>query len=215
MIPRELLGWIGTDPIIENPKDGTLLALIPEGSFLAGDENGPVRLPAYYLSLHPVTNAQYKRFKTDWPRRDDHPVVNVNWGEAQDYCRWAGLRLPTKMEWEKGARGPGGHEYPWGNQWDQGKCRNQKNRGNEQTGPVWMYAAGCSPWGMYQMAGNVWEWCEDRYHLTLPSTPDARVARGNSWGGHDAHVFRCARQDPCGATRRGDNLGFRPARSLG
>jgi serine/threonine-protein kinase len=150
------------DVLIENAKDGTLLALIPEGEFLAGgpgDESGgkpfPVRLPAYYLARHPVTNGQYQRFKRDWARDDDHPVVGVNWEEAQGYCEWAGLRLPSELEWEKGARGVDGREYPWGEEWDTAKCRNAYNRGSEETCGVWKYKAGCSPWGMYQMAGTL------------------------------------------------------------
>lgn len=129
--------------LIENPKDGTLLALIPEGEFLAGgsgsDEGGgkpfPVRLPAYYLALHPVTNAQYKRYKPEWTRDDDHPAVRVSWDDAQAYAKWAGLRLPSELEWEKGARGRDGREYPWGKEWDAGKCRNSNNRGSG--GDVW------------------------------------------------------------------------------
>ena len=225
---------LGCEPLIENGKDGTLLVLIPEGEFLAGgsgsDEGGgkpfAVRLPAYYLALHPVTNAQYRRYKPEWKRDDDHPVVEVNWEEAQGYGKWAGLRLPSEMEWEKGARGTDGREYPWGNQWEEAKCRNGKNKGGGQTCGVWSYAEGCSAWGLYQMAGNVWEWCEDWYEsgaytryksgdTAPPKSGVSRVLRGGSWGNGDSDSFRCACRVHGRPDRRNDDLGgFRCARTV-
>jgi len=212
------------DWLIENPKDGTLLVLVPEGEFLAGVEKVPVRLPAYYLALHPVTNRQYKGYKPEWKRDDDHPVVDVNWDDAQGYCRWAGLRLPSELEWEKGARGIDGREYPWGEKWDDTKCRYDKNKGREQTSGVWKYEAGCGPFGPYQMAGNVWEWCEDWYEsgayerykkgdLEVPKNGSSRVLRGGSWFIDDTDFFRCAYRDRYRPDFRLDYYGFRCART--
>jgi formylglycine-generating enzyme required for sulfatase activity len=213
-------------PIIENSKDGTLLALVPGGKFKAGgtgsDEGGgvfEVEVGAYYLGLHPVTNWQYERFVKETGHRvpDNkiwqeagkiwHPVTDVSWEDAGAYCKWAGLRLPGELEWEKGARWVDGRKYPWGDEWDEKKCRNDKNKGNEKTSSVWGYAEGQSPWGLYQMSGNVWEWCEDWYDekaydrykrgdLTPPKSGTYRVdrvVRGGSWdlGNPDGFLGSC------------------------
>jgi formylglycine-generating enzyme required for sulfatase activity len=242
------------DVLIRNPTDGTVLVLVPPGEFLAGDEKFKVTLPGYYLGIHPVTNAQYARFLTarrpgkedleKWVLLDNdcfvrpgakgyeayggkeaHPVVQVSWYGAQAYCQWSGLRLPTELEWEKGSRGVDGREFPWGNDWEEGRrCRNNKNKGNETTCSVWSYPEGCSVWGQYQMVGNVWEWCEDRYEddayaryksgdLTAPASGSSRVLRGGSWGGGGAGRFRCACRFDLGPAYR-VIYGFRCARTL-
>jgi formylglycine-generating enzyme len=217
--------------LFENPKDGTLLVLIPEGEFLAGDNKLPVRLPAYYLALQAVTNAQYKQFvdttghrapvESDygmavWQGKSfpldkaDHLVVSVSWEDAQAYCQWAGLRLSTEMEREKGSRGTDGREYPWGKEWDQNKCSNNTNKGSEQTYTVWDHAACCSPWGLCQMAGNVWEWCADRYE----NWSFRVVVRGGSWYDDRIKLFGCAGRDSNRLTQRFNDVGFRCARVL-
>jgi formylglycine-generating enzyme required for sulfatase activity len=217
--------------MIENKIDGSILMLIPGGKFYAGgpgkNEGGGeflVDLPPFYLAIHPVTNEQYLQFieSTGYPPPSetsfglnpwdgksfssdiaDHPVVCVSWHDAMAYCKWAGLRLPTELEWEKGARGFDGRDYPWGNEWDESRCRNRKTRTYEATTSVWSHPDGCSPFGLYQMSGNVWEWCANVYDAESyirykegifkdPESGEFRPLRGGCWYSENPVSFRCA-----------------------
>ena len=106
----------------------------------------------------------------------NHPVVGVSFHEAKAYANWAGRRLPTEQEWEKVARGTDGRMYPWGNAFDSNNC-NSSESGIQQTTPVTAYSDGVSPHGCYDMAGNVWEWCESQFN----EDESRRVIRGGSW----------------------------------
>jgi formylglycine-generating enzyme required for sulfatase activity len=109
----------------------------------------------------------------------DYPVFGVSYYEAEAYAKWVGKRLPTEQEWEKSARGEDGRQYPWGEEFDKSRC-NSSEHGIGHTTPVIQYPKGISPYGCYDMAGNVWEWCASWYDK---QQKDARVVRGGSWYG--------------------------------
>jgi formylglycine-generating enzyme required for sulfatase activity len=160
--------------------------------------------------------------------KPNQPVIGLSWYECVAYCRWLSVqtnrlyRLPTEAEWEKGARGVDGRAYPWGSEFE---TRLLNAREGDQkvctTTPVGIYPNGVSPFGLFDCAGNVWEWCVTRWKKPFPYDADQdewqadylegqnlRVLRGGSWN-YRAEVNRCAyrlRFQPYGWTERG---GFR------
>ncbi len=207
----------------QNNKDRTTLAFIPEGDFQAGQEGFCVHLPPYYLALACVTNAQYARFLTEnhpnsqklgsWinlkrsnaeihkvddtyeadSARAEFPVIWITGQGAEAYCKWANLRLPTELEWEKGARGVDGRIYPWGDEWETGRqLPPEGEQRSEEITSAWGHPTARSPYGLYQMIGNVYECCADIYEkeayqryaqndLRPPTHGEHKVLRGGPW----------------------------------
>ncbi len=147
-------------------------------------------LPAYRIGKYPVTNEEYAAFVSATGHREprnweenrsklEHPVTHVSWDDAVAYCRWLSeatvqrYRLPSEAEWEKAARGTDGRIYPWGNQ-PPDEQRGNFNDKLKDTTPVGSYPAGVSPYGCYDMAGNVWEWTSSRYEKYPYRADDGR-----------------------------------------
>lgn len=157
------------------------LVLIPAGTFLMGSDIGrasnqpqhEVFLDDYYIQKTEVTRAQFIEFLdatkysilVDWLEPDDAnsslPATGVLWRDADAYCGWAGLRLPTEAEWEKAARGTNGSIYPWGNQWNPDFANGAGKLSSVQE--VGSYPQGASPFSLLDMSGNAAEWVADYY----------------------------------------------------
>lgn len=170
-------------------KDGSVMVYVPPGAFPMGSADGDrdeqpvhsVYLDGYYIDKHEVSWRQWKLSglpydessssrlprprAPDWGIVDEHPVLNVTWKEAGQYAAWAGKRLPTEAEWEKAARGTDGRTYPWGDEpptFERAVWR-ENPIADVSTAPVGCCGAGASPYGAVNMAGNVYEWCQDVY----------------------------------------------------
>lgn len=241
----------GEEERFTNSVDGLSYVWIPPGEFWMGATPGDTEArtgekprhrvkitEGFWMSETPVTVAAYKRFIEERPHRkmppapefnpdwtnEDHPIVSVTWDDARAYCDWAGGRLPTEAEWEYAARGgQDGLKYPWGNDItpEHANYAGSKWRG---TSPVRSYDA--NPWGLYDVAGNVWEWLADRYSesyyaslpadelTTDPHGPEGetglRVLRGGCWYDFPG-VLRIAFRGRSGLAARGhcDDIGFR------
>ena len=163
---------------------GLKFVRVPPGRFLYGDQKTVQNIEEFWIAATPITNAMYKLYKSGWTfstGEENHPVVNVSWDDAQAFCQWAGVRLPTEQEWEKGARGADGRTYPWGNQAPSGDLCNFNNIVGGTTA-VGQYPKGASPYGLLDMAGNVWEWCENAHEQ------GGRVLRGGAYNSDAARV---------------------------
>ena len=227
--------WMGSDP--------------PEGGDNEHPRR-LVETKAYEIGETPVTNAEFAAFvgrygersfwsADGWAWREQHriekprfwddpdwrayqepeqPVVGVSWHEAEAFARFCALRLPSEAEWERAARGDDGRRFPWGDEWIPEIAAHRG--GVRHTLPVKSFPRNRSPYGLYDCAGNVWEWCADDYHRdgdtiaarSAHGVPSGlKSARGGSWNAHPPQL-RCASRNAWPPDARFSNLGFRVCR---
>ncbi len=209
---------LGIGSTLVSDTDGMTLQYVPAGNFTMGSDNGypnekpahTVYLDAFWMDRTDVTNAMYAKCVSSGAcnqptnlssqthssyyansQFDNYPVLYVTWDMANTYCQWAGRGLPTEAQWEKAARGTDGRTYPWGNAAPSNDLLNYNSAVGDTT-EVGTYSKGASPYGVLDMAGNVWQWVADWYSDTYyasspasnPLGPDSgqfRVMRGGSW----------------------------------
>ncbi len=175
------------------------------------------------------------------PKYADYPVIYVDWSMADAYCLWAGAHLPTEAQWEKAASGGDDRIFPWGDDWDVAERKRLNfadgnnpettsdvtlNDGFRDSAPVGSFPGGASPYGIYDMAGNLWEWVADWYDPTYyvnspsnnpqgPAEPGAdismRALRGASWVAANQDVFRTSNRNGLDPSKSSESLGFRCA----
>ena len=235
-LPTEIIG-----------KDGAPMVLIPVGEFTMGSDKGdddeePVHkvfIDGFYLDKFEVTNGRFAKFveaiqsEPPWGfadketpvLRQDQPVRWVNWMEAMGYCLWAGKRLPTEAEWEKAARGSDGRAYPWGN--DPPTPAHAVfglKEGSDTVSPIGNRDKGKSPFGVHDLAGNLYEWTTDWYDEQFysknpainprgPAEGTAKVQRGGSYV-NGAYRLRSSFRTKGDPTEHDPNVGFRCAQDV-
>jgi eukaryotic-like serine/threonine-protein kinase len=238
---------VDTPPPVVEPNEAPTpaavpddMVLIPAGSFKMGRDTkdaaeGPphdVSVASFYLDKTEVTNEQYARFvkEKNYPApaswqggtyplgQDDFPVTDVSWLDARAFAKWAGKRLPTEQEWEYAARSSENLTYPWGSD-PRPEAAHTKEGKITTPQPVGSLSAGVSPFGVFDLVGNVWEWCEDGFTVypgskyePTPVDPGCKIIRGGS--------FATSLEEATASTRnwkspeyKDQRLGFRCAKS--
>ena len=233
----------------EGPLPGNPLIEIPGGPFVFGSNEGEgneapervVELAPYRINKYEITNRLYAAFVEATGHRPafyqnhplfglpDRPVVGLSWGDANDFCRHHGLKLPSEQQWERAAGGPEGHLYPWG---DEPPTSERANRGAREccdvdgrdgylgTAPVGSYPDGQTPEGVMDMAGNVWELVDGWYGAydgggAVAQEERFRVLRGGAYNSHDWKLRATYRLAYDGDFRFSASGGFRCARDSG
>jgi formylglycine-generating enzyme required for sulfatase activity len=216
---------------VEIPKKGYSIAKYPvtNAQFAKFIEAGGYKKEQWWTKQGWETRQKEKwtepRYWTDkkW-NGAEQPVVGVSWYEAVAFCLWLSdvtnekIMLPTEDQWQYAVQGDDGRDYPWGKKWNGDLCNNNvDSKGIRKTTPVTQYEGkGDSPFGVVDMAGNVWEWCLTDYNEKtndVNSNANRRVLRGGSWYGLNADGFRCDYRSWFYPFSRNYNWGFRASRS--
>ena len=229
--------------------EGREMVQIPEGPFTMGSNDGDpdeapehqVFLKAFFIDRKEVTQEEYARFakmtKRPMPRievfeddqsklfKPEFAAMSVSWDEAAAYCKWAGKRLPTEAEWEKAGRGEGKRKYPWGDKFVANAANVDGNEdGFKYLAPPGSFEAGRSPYGIYDVTGNVAEWVNDTYDEGYykkspyrdpkgPDSGDLKVVRGGSWR-ETEHNARLSKRFAAKHWRTDITIGIRCASDL-
>ncbi len=203
------------------------MIFIPGGEFVMGSntrlpDEGPehkMTVGEFWIDKYEVTNFQYKKFIDATKRRSpnhfenrtfpqnkiDHPVTFVTWKDANAYCKWADKRLPSDKEWEKAARGTDVRIYPWGDVYDTDNVNSPQRwlqlKLQGDTTPVGVFEGGKSPYGLYDMSGNVWEWTSSWYQAYPGNTEPSesygqtyKTLKGGSWW--NCSFYKCGISAP-------------------
>lgn len=227
--------------------DGREMVQVPEGPFTMGSREGDpdeapehqIYLKSYYIDVKEVTQADYERFVKMTKRgkifipvfeddiakilKPELPAMGMSWADADAYCKWAGKRLPSEAEWEKAGRGEAKRRYPWGDEFRTGYANvDGAEDGFPYLAPPGSFEAGRSPYGVYDMTGNVAEWVADAYHEAYyhktpyrdPKGPDEgehKVIRGGSWR-ETEHNARLTKRFQAKMWRTDSTIGIRCAK---
>lgn len=249
-LPPSLTGKDGAPMALIS--EGSFPMGVPKAARDGGMDERPnhdVFIDSFYMDIYEVTNGRYLQFVTDTGHRvpehptdasrglwqgnmmpesvTDLPVINVDWFDSQAYCEWAGKRLPTEAEWEKAAKGANDWRFAWGDVEPTTEHANFNQpawRGESTLVQVGMYEKGKSPYGIYDVAGNVWEWVSDWYEVDYyshspthnpqgPETGKDKTLRSSGWQGEtpQMRVFTRIKSVP---TDRNDSTGFRCAQTI-
>jgi len=230
-----------------NGDDGREMVQIPEGPFWMGSKEGDpdetpehqVFVKTFYMDRKEVTQGEYDRFVRMTKRakpfvpvfeddiskilKPELPAMGMSWSDAEAYCKWGGKRLPTEAEWEKAGRGEGKRRYAWGDEFGTGQANVEgEEDGFKYLAPPGSFESGRSPYGLYDMTGNVAEWVADAYDEHYyekspyrdPMGPEAgehRVIRGGSWR-ETPDQARLSKRFQARMWRTDSTIGFRCAK---